>query len=277
MKLKEEQMQSYFENGYLIIEKLFSQKETQKLQQNIKEFENLSGFPNIIYEDNGNIRSIFAPHKSNKLFDRLCKDVRLVEPSQQLIGDKIYLYQYKLNIKKAFSGDYWEWHQDFPFWHLDDKISRPLMTSVMILLQNTRSYQGSLMVIPTSHKIGLAKFQLKENLISKLNKDKSRDGSLQHSLNNDLKYAIAYDLVKTMADENEIINITGPEGTCIFFHPNLFHASNSNISPYDRETAIITYNSVNNLAEDSTNKRPDYICSIDTTEIVLCNNTFLEK
>ena len=50
-------------------------------------------------------------------------------------------------------------------------------------------------------------------------------------------------------------------GTCVFFYPNLFHASNANLSPFDRDTAIVTYNDINNSSDERDNKRSDYICS----------------
>ncbi len=77
-------------------------------------------------------------------------------------------------------------------------------------------------------------------------------------------------------DKDGLVVFEGEVGTCVFFHPNLFHASSSNLSPYDRNTAIITYNDVNNKPDDNENNRPEYICSRDfeaieceTKELVL--------
>ena len=54
--------------------------------------------PRIIFEDNGSIRSIFAPHFVNETYERLSRHKKLVIPSEQLIGDKIYLHQYKVHL-----------------------------------------------------------------------------------------------------------------------------------------------------------------------------------
>lgn len=276
MKLSKKQIDFYSENGYLIIEEMFSPSEIEKVREEIGQFENRENAPNIVCEDNGDIRSIFAPHHSSQLFERLYKDTRLVTPSEQLVGEKVCLYQYKLNLKKAFRGDCWEWHQDFPFWHFDDNIPHPDMTSAMILLQETRSFQGCLMAVPTSHKVGLAPFQDKESLMTKLKTDQKDENSLQHSLNNNLKYTVAQDLVKEMANKHGIVNLEGKIGTCIFFHPNLFHASNTNISPFERDTAIVTYNSIKNTATATTKQRPDYICSRDLSEVVVSTEDLLQ-
>ena len=87
---------------------------------------------------------------------------------------------------------------------------------------------------------------------------------LMDALNSDLKYTIDKDLVKKEALKNDIISLSGKKGTTFFFHPNIFHASNSNVSPFNRSTAIITYNSILNVPESAnTSIRPDYICSRD--------------
>jgi len=165
----------------------------------------------------------------------------VVVPTQQLLNDpSIYLYQYKLNNKKAFGGGIWEWHQDYPFWHIDDGVKESNMLSVMVLLQDTDHAQGPLMFIPRSHTTGIADFQHKAHLT---------EGTiaLENSLNGDLKFTIKN------------------------------HGSNANISPYDRNTAIMTYNVTSNVPEDRKEKnRPDYICLRDFNPIDVDNRSIRE-
>jgi len=121
------------------------------------------------------------------------------------------------------------------------------------------------MVIPGSHKEGIAKFK---------EKDTQNTNDLLNSLNSNLKFTIDNSIIKTYADQNGIEVLELVAGSVIFFHPNLFHASIGNLSPYDRDTIIITYNSINNLPA-SEKKRPDYICSTDYSVLTesdeLCN------
>lgn len=254
MKLSETQIRDYHETGFLILDNLFTKEEIYGLQESINTIDNTPQ-PNIIREKNGAVRSVFAPQKFKKEFDWLYKQERLILPTQQLLDDtSIYLYQYKLNNKRAFKGGAWEWHQDFPFWHIDDGVKNATMLSVMILFQDTDYAQGPLMFIPQSHKTGIANFQHKAHL----SKDKI---VLENSLNGDLKFTVHNDLITKMVDQNGMTAGIGKIGTAIFFHPNVYHASNANISPYDRNTAIVTYNSTSNLPEDrKENNRPDYIC-----------------
>lgn len=270
MLLKKEQIDNYHKNGYLVINNLFSKSEIDVLNEETSKFNDLKELPNIILEKNGEVRSVFAPHKLSKKYTELYKQDRLVGPAKQLLGSEIYLYQFKLNNKRAFVGDWWEWHQDFPYWHIDDGVSLPQMISAMILLQDTTTIQGPLTFIPKSHKIGIVDFEPKEHLDAILNSDIKLD--LKHSLTADLKYTIKKNIITELLTKYGFFEASGPVGSCIFFHPNLFHASNSNISPYERNTAIITYNDVNNLPLDRETNRPDYICSRDFEPIRITKN-----
>lgn len=262
MKLSKTQINFYNENGYLIIESLFNKSEVNKLKEAAKVFENCKSSPNVICEDNGDIRSVFAPQLHHEMFDWLYKEKRLVNVVSQLLNDAVYLYQYKLNNKKALTGKFWEWHQDFPYWHIDDGVEFPNMLSAMILFQDTNSFQGPLLLLPGSHKSGVANFQLKQHL-------KNKEIDIINSLNADLKYTIRQDLLHDYFINGNVVEAIGPIGTCVFFHPNLFHGSNSNISPFDRNTAIITYNDIKNLPQKEEDKRPEYICSRKFDPILL--------
>ncbi|MFT5822220.1 MAG: ectoine hydroxylase [Crocinitomix sp.] len=256
MTLTQNEINSYKENGFLIIENLFSKEEIEALAQETSIFNDLKDLPNVIMEeDGGAVRSVFAPNTMSKKYNELYQQNRLVKPAQQLLESDIYLYQFKLNNKKAFVGDWWEWHQDYAYWHLDDGVKHPQMISAMILMQNTTAIQGPLTFIPKSHQNGMVEFQPKQHL---------KDGTdLKNSLSADLKYTINRNLVTESIKENGFIEATGSIGTCVFFHPNLFHASNTNISPFERNTAIVTYNDVKNLPEDNDKNRPEYVCARD--------------
>lgn len=260
MKLTTLQINEYHENGFLILENLFSEKEIKVLKSGIEKIGD-NNLPNIVREENGKIRSVFAPQNFRNEFSWLYKQERLVTPVEQLLNNSVYLYQYKLNNKKAFTGGAWEWHQDFPFWHIDDGIKKSNMLSIMVLMQDTDHAQGPLMFIPKSHTAGIAEFQPKKHL-------SGENVPLEYSLNGDLKFTVRNELIKQMVDQNGIEAGIGKIGTAIFFHPNVYHGSNGNISPYDRNTAIITYNVTSNLPEDRKEKnRPDYICLRDFNPI----------
>lgn len=257
MKLTKNQTDLYNENGYLILENFLTEYETDLLIQEIpKTIEHRS--PRVIYESNGSIRSIFAPHSTSKIFEKLSRFRRIVLPAQQLLGNSIYLHQYKINIKKGLEGDWWEWHQDFPYWHLDDGIEEPNLVSIMLYLQDTDASNGALMMIPKSHNSGIADFEQKINLpiSDDLNTVESKYLS---SLNSNLKFTIDKDTIKMLCEQNGMITASGKKGSAVFFHSNIFHASNINLTPYDRQAVIITYNSISNIPKKIDKPRPDFL------------------
>jgi ectoine hydroxylase len=55
----------------------------------------------------------------------------------------------------------------------------------------------------------------------------------------------------------------------VFFDSNLLHASANNLSPDDRVTAIVTYNSVHNLPRGGRDERPDFLVNRDPTPVTV--------
>lgn len=256
MNLNNEQINKYHENGFLVIDEFFDKSVTTNLKRRISQFESCKNLPNVICED-GEIRSIFAPHEIDKAFLEIYKNQSLLSACASLLNEKIYLYQYKINLKKPFVGKWWEWHQDFPYWRLDDGVDNPNMISVMIYLDDTKLFQGPLMVIPGSHKTGIENFEEK-GLVG---------DDLIQSLGSNLKYSIDKEVVKKCADRSGINVLEHKAGSAIFFHPNVFHASVGNLSPYTRDTLIITYNAISNIPREES-KRPYFLCSRDFTTLI---------
>jgi ectoine hydroxylase len=261
MRLSEKQIEFYNENGYLLIENYLSAEEVEILYAEMpKTIDKNSS--RVIFEDNGSVRSVFAPHFVNDIYKRLSRLERFVVPSEQLIGSKIYLHQYKINSKKGLKGDWWEWHQDFPYWHIDDGIENPELITIMLFLQDTDASNGALLLIPKSHKLGIVKFADKDPLemlekIKYNDHHKSRD--YLSSLTSNIKFTVDHDLIRELSIANGIVTASGKKGAVLFFHGNIFHASNINLTPFDRDAILITYNSINNLPNNNQNPRPDFL------------------
>lgn len=276
MELTEEQIAFYKEYGYLKIENYLSEEEIKLLTLELPNTVEQDS-PRIIREDNGSIRSIFAPHFVNSTYDRLSKLRRFVSPAQQLIGTDVYIHQYKINTKKGLKGDWWEWHQDFPYWHIDDGIKAPELVSVMIYLQDTDACNGALLIVPKSHHLGIVKFANKQLAIPEgkaryNNHHQTRDHL--SSLNANIKFTIDHSLLKEMAEQNDIVTLSGKKGTVLFFHANIFHASNINLTPFDRDAILITYNSIHNLPGNKETLRPDFLSGRDYIPIRFIENNF---
>ena len=101
------------------------------------------------------VRTNFAAHLFSEPFARLARHPRMVEPVQELLGEALYMHQFKINGKQAFEGDVWQWHQDYGTWKNDDLMPTERAMNVAIFLDDVNEFNGPLMFIPGSHKRGV--------------------------------------------------------------------------------------------------------------------------
>src|SRR5690606_6141275 len=64
----------------------------------------------------------------------------------------VYVHQSRINLKPAFRGRDFYWHSDFETWHIEDGMPRMRALSFSIQLTENRSDNGSLMIVPGSHR-----------------------------------------------------------------------------------------------------------------------------
>ncbi len=111
--------------------------------------------PQIWREKSGAPRTAFAAHTYNEAFGLLGRHPRLIEPVEQLFGEKLYMHQFKINAKAKFDGDVWQWHQDYGTWARDDGMPEPKAMNISVFLDEVFTFNGPLMLIPKSHKHGV--------------------------------------------------------------------------------------------------------------------------
>ena len=79
----------------------------------------------------------------------------MVAPVQALLGEALYMQQFKINGKMAFKGDVWQWHQDYGTWMNDDLMPTQRAMNVAIFLDDVNEFNGPLMFIHGSHRKGV--------------------------------------------------------------------------------------------------------------------------
>ncbi len=100
-------------------------------------------------------RSAFYVQTWNPVYEMVARHPRLVEPGTQLLGsDKLYMHQFKINAKAAFDGAVWQWHQDYATWFNDDDMPTPRAMNIALFLAEANEFNGPLMFIPKSHRLG---------------------------------------------------------------------------------------------------------------------------
>ncbi|MGO4294296.1 phytanoyl-CoA dioxygenase family protein [Chitinophaga sp. RAB17] len=271
MHLTVAQIEQYHENGYLLLENVFSAGEVDHIRREmIKVIAEDS--PRRILEKNGAVRSFFAPDHTNETFKRIVCLKRMVIPSSQLIGSDVYAHQTKINSKSAMIGDWWEWHQDYTFWKNDDGMQTPDVLTAMIYLSDTNEFNGPMLLIPGSHKTGTVNDE--ENSAPNGDNDNEWFENYKAStfymtaLTADLKYTLKQHEIARWAERKGIVSAKGPAGSVLFFHGNVFHASSNNLSPWDRHTFLVTYNSTRNTLTEVERPRPAFIANRNYEKIL---------
>ena len=277
MRLTEEQLKHYEDEGFLLVPGCFSEDELDLMASEIpRVFE--ENTPRKILEKSGAVRSVFAPHNTNEVFRRLSQLPRLLEPATQILRDEVYIHQFKINAKVALEGDQWEWHQDYVYWHREDSMPSPRVLTAVLFLQEVNDFNGPMLVVPGSHKEGMLDIvqHLKQNGNGSNGKH-LHEPSWAATLTADLKYKISKDVLADMVMRNNIHAVKGPAGSLLFFHGLLLHASANNLSPWDRVCVFVTYNSVENALRERNNPRPDYIAHRNFTPLrPIPNDALLE-
>ena len=255
MKLTQAQVQEYEEEGMLFIPNYFSKEEVNVLCEELSQLpQELPG--NVLEKDDQTVRALHGVHTHSQVFQSLIRHPRLLEPVQQLLlGDPVYIYQFKINMKSAFTGDSWPWHQDYAFWYKEDGMQEPRTVSVSIFLDEINQFNGPLYLIPGSQKEGLVKAI------------EGEDVGWEANVSADLKYCLDYMTITRMVEKGGIKSPVGCAGSVLYFHGNIAHGSVANISPYPRRILIITYNSVKNIPRPNGQSRPEFLVCQDSTPL----------
>lgn len=260
MQLTKEQLKTYENQGYLFFPQCFSSEEVEKMKAEIPDIYG-KDLPGKVLEKNENtVRMIHGVHQENEVFQRLAQHPKIVQPIMQILNSSIYVHQFKINAKKAFDGELWQWHQDYVYLCQDDGIPTPRMTNAVIFLDEVNEFNGPLMLIPGSHKEGIISNKTDEQ--QNLAYQNSPDWIVAMTTN--LKYVIDKNTLARLVNRyGSMVAPKGPAGSVLFFHPNCVHGSASNMSPSDRAIVVINYNSVENLPLPVEKPRPEFLASRD--------------
>jgi ectoine hydroxylase len=252
MKLTRQQLDQFDRDGYLFFPGQFSADETRVLTEAVPELYSRREVYNVREKGSDAVRINFAAHLTSAPFARLARHPRMVQPVMDLLGEELYMHQFKINGKMAFEGDVWQWHQDYGTWLNDDLMPTERAMNVAIFLDDVNEFNGPLMFIPGSHKKGVLEAQHDTRTTS-------------YPL-----WTVDDALIRQLVDRaggksGGIVSPKGPAGSMILFHSCLVHASGSNLSPWNRVAVYLSLCAVSNHIRRF--KRPEYIAHRDFTPI----------
>ena len=260
MELPAEQIRSYDQNGYVILPGQFIASELSLLRNEAEKAfgANIDG---RVFEDDGTtVRSVNGAHLHSHTLRVLCSHPRLLIPAQRLLGDDVYVHQFKINAKRALVGDIWEWHRDFVYWQREDEMPRPHALTAAVFLDDVTDSGGPIIVIPGTHKLG------DDHPDPDISRGDSSDPRLpkwhSHTAKH-MKYVLQAPLVQQLISDRGVTALTGKAGTVVYFHCNLFHSSSANTSPWDRRVILVTYNALKNRIPAQPFSRPEFLAGRD--------------
>ena len=256
MKLDAEQLARFDRDGYLFFPALFTPEEMKTLSDEVPRLYAMQR-PENVREKTGNVvRTNFAAHLYSAPFARLARHPRMIDPVEQMFGEALYMHQFKINGKQAFDGDVWQWHQDYGTWLNDDLMPTPRAMNVAIFLDEVNEFNGPLMFIPGSHKLGALP----------AGHDLTTTSYPLWTIDNDTIATLVRNAAETAGGRHGgIVAPKGPAGSMIMFHSCLVHASSSNLSPWNRVSVYLSLCAVSNHIRR--HKRVAYIAHRDFTPI----------
>ncbi|MEU4382087.1 phytanoyl-CoA dioxygenase family protein [Micromonospora echinofusca] len=244
--LTEEEVEGYRERGFLVQEAVFSPAEVEVLKRHAQAEFDLDSPRRTFEEGTDVVRGVHGSHLCDEFFADFVRVPQLLLVARQLLAADVYVHQFKINAKRAFKGEVWEWHQDFIYWHLEDGMPQPEALSAAVFLDDVTEFNGPLIFIPGSQDAGI------------INVD-AREEGWQSTLTADLKYALTSETLQTLANENGLVAPKGVKGSVLWFHCNIAHGSAPNMSPFDRRLLLVTYNNVDNAPAEGAGSRPDWL------------------
>lgn len=239
MRLTDEQLERYDRDGFLVLHGIVAPAELEALRQDASVLETPArGHPdaNVYEKDGSTLRAAWAVEIDSEACRRAMRLPRILGPVLQLTGRETYLYQSRLNYKRARSGDVFQWHQDYGSW-VEDGVPQGdhrRMMSVLIMLDDTGPDSGPLRFVPGSHREGLLRAEYDTETTSY---------ALHCTPDADVERLLAGGAPRPCV---------GAAGTVVIFGGNLVHGSERNRSNADRRNLYFAYNTCDNLPD------PDY-------------------
>ena len=220
------------QDGYLIVKNFFSSQEIQKLysiattdavvKDNATNVTDSSG-------KNSKLTLWFTPGED--VYSMMLRSQRMVDAATKLLDSDspVCHFHTKLMQKEPKVGGAWEWHQDYGYWYKNQFLFPDQLVSIMIALTHANKKNGCLQVIKGSHKMG----------------------RVNHGFSGEQVGADMV-MVNHALSRLEHVYVELEPGDALFFHSNLLHRSEANLSDFPRWSIISCYNSLSNEAFNDT-------------------------
>ena len=232
-QLTRQQLADYNRDGYLIIRGFLKPDQIAKLYGIATGDATLSKHAFDLNDLTGKkTRLTLWYNPGDDAYGLLTRSKRIVDSVNLLMEGRssVCHFHSKLMQKEPKVGGAWEWHQDYGYWYKNEFLLPDQMISVMVAITKANKENGCLQVIKGSHSMGRIEHGFSGEQV----------GAAQHYVDLSLK---------TM----EIVYVDLAAGDALFFHSNLLHRSEANLSDYARWSLISCYNRQANVGYNEPN------------------------
>lgn len=233
--LTSNQIQEFQSNGYLILKNFTSHAQCLSIIQIAQdalinetqpiEYEADTRYPgapiSLDAEGGKTARRLLQAYARSPIISTWAKQEKLKQCLQQLLGEEFLLSQSHHNCimtKQARFSSLTGWHRDSRYW----SFQKPELVTVWLALKDEFIENGSLLVIPTSHKLEVEAIQLDEAQFLRAELPKNQK---------------LIEQAKTVQLE---------QGDVLLFSSNLFHAAGCNQTADAKLSLVMTYRAKNN-------------------------------
>lgn len=253
--LTPQQIEQYNEDGYLIVKGFLNPEEVSKLYKIAIDDKAMSNNAINVNDSTGKRSKLSLWYKpGDDVYGLLTRSESLVNSVDKLLDGeaKVCHFHSKLMQKEPKVGGAWEWHQDYGYWYKNEFLFPDQMMSVMVAITEANKANGCLQVIRGSHKMGRVEHGFAGEQV----------GASQHYVD------LALQTMDLMYVELEA-------GDVLFFHSNILHRSEANLSERPRWSMISCYNRSSNIGYNESSSSSASITPIDIVpdEALLTWNT----
>ena len=226
--LSDEEAAIFFESGYVICPAFFSREETNKLYRTATGDQVIKKNAVDLNDQTGKKTKLtlwFNPGED--VYGMMIRSHRMVNSVKKILDSEtpVCHFHTKLMQKEPHVGGAWEWHQDYGYWYKNQFLFPDQLVSVMVALTDATRENGCLQVISKSHKLG-----------------RVNHGFTGEQVGADMT------MVNHALENMEHVYVELKAGDALFFHSNLLHRSEANLSDKPRWSMISCYNSLSNPA-----------------------------
>jgi hypothetical protein len=222
--LSPEEAAAFHRDGFVFRRGFFGEPELAPLIDACRADPEVDGALVGIADSQGNMQEVvtWTDLSEGEFLSDVVRLERIVDATEQLLGQPVYHWHSKLSMKRPGSLGRWDWHQDYAYWYHEGCLY-PDMLTVTVALDRCDELNGCLKLIQGSHRLG-----------------RIEHGKVGQAT------GVDQERLALIEERHKVVACAMQPGDAVFFHANTLHASGPNVSDRPRTLLHLSYNTVVN-------------------------------